>query len=222
MDRPALEAPPLHTLRLIARQPWRHYVTSQRSAHLLARLPVAWNWRSAVLSADAGLLVIVAKRLDASRCHLVWRWAWAQATLCSMWTQLPPEQRAHPPSPSFGPCLLWPNGWMDEDATWYGSRPRPRPHCIRRGPSSARKGHISSPSFRPMSIVAIVAHVSYCWALVLVCHTPFVYHHSVKKFGDSTPVHSYWCRPQLRIINSIYIGTDWVQLSVFFSKNRAA
>jgi len=18
----------------------------------------------------------------------------------------------------FGPCLLWPNGWMDEDATW--------------------------------------------------------------------------------------------------------
>jgi len=38
--------------------------------------------------------------------------------------------RAHPPHPIFGPCLLWPNGWMDEDATWYGSRPRPRPHCI--------------------------------------------------------------------------------------------
>jgi len=19
----------------------------------------------------------------------------------------------------FGPCLLWPNGWMDQDATWY-------------------------------------------------------------------------------------------------------
>ena len=25
--------------------------------------------------------------------------------------------------PIFGPYLLWPNGWMDEDATWYGSRP---------------------------------------------------------------------------------------------------
>ena len=25
----------------------------------------------------------------------------------------------------FGPCLLWPNGWMDQDATWYGSRPWP-------------------------------------------------------------------------------------------------
>ena len=32
----------------------------------------------------------------------------------------------------FGPCLLWPNGWMDEDATWCGSRYRPRPHCVRR------------------------------------------------------------------------------------------
>jgi len=41
----------------------------------------------------------------------------------------------------FGSCLVWPNGWMDEDATWYGSRPWPRPHCIRRGPSSPRKGH---------------------------------------------------------------------------------
>jgi len=43
-------------------------------------------------------------------------------------------------SPFFDSCLLWPNGWMDEDATWCGSRPRPRPHCIRRGPSSSRKG----------------------------------------------------------------------------------
>ena len=34
---------------------------------------------------------------------------------------------------------------MNEDATWYGSRPRPRPHCITRGPSSPRKGHSSPP-----------------------------------------------------------------------------
>ena len=43
------------------------------------------------------------------------------------------------------PTLLWPNGWMDEDATWYGSRPPRRPHCIRRVPSAPRKGH-STPS----------------------------------------------------------------------------
>ena len=42
------------------------------------------------------------------------------------------------PPPIFVQCRLWPNEWMDEDATCYGSRPRPRPHCIRRGPSSAK------------------------------------------------------------------------------------
>ena len=56
---------------------------------------------------------------------------------------------------------------MDEDATWYGSRHRRRPHCIRRVPSAPRKGH-STPSFRSMSIVATVAHLSYCWALVVL------------------------------------------------------
>ena len=49
----------------------------------------------------------------------------------------------------FGPCLLWQNGWMDEDATWYGSRPRPRPQCIRRGPRYPRKGNNSPPLFGP-------------------------------------------------------------------------
>jgi len=63
-------------------------------------------------------------------------------------------------------ALLWPKGSMDEDATWYGIRPRRRPHCIRRVPSTPRKGHSTTPSFRPMPIVATVAHLSYCWALV--------------------------------------------------------
>jgi len=43
--------------------------------------------------------------------------------------------------PIFGPCLLWPNGWMDEDATWFGGRPRPRRHCVKWGSSFPRKGH---------------------------------------------------------------------------------
>ena len=40
--------------------------------------------------------------------------------------------------------VLWPNGWMDQDATWYGGRPHPRPHCFKWWPSSpppGRKGH---------------------------------------------------------------------------------
>ena len=48
-------------------------------------------------------------------------------------------------------CLLWPNGWMDQDATWYGARPLPRPHCVRWGSSFPphRKGHSSPPLFGP-------------------------------------------------------------------------
>jgi len=71
-----------------------------------------------------------------------------------------PRKKAHPAHPIFGPCLLWPNGWMDEDAAWYGSRPRPRPHCIRWGPSSRERG-TAAPSFWPMSIVATVAYLNY-------------------------------------------------------------
>jgi len=40
------------------------------------------------------------------------------------------------PIPIFGLCVLLPNGCMDQDATWYGGRPRPRQHCVRWGPSS--------------------------------------------------------------------------------------
>jgi len=119
----------------------------------------------------------------------------------------PSPKRAQPPI--FGPYLLWPNGWMDQDATWQGGRPQPKRHCVRWGPSSpfpnrglgrsplflayvycgqmagwikmalvwrqasaqrrcVRWGPSSpskrcmAPSFRPMSIVAMIAHLSYC------------------------------------------------------------
>jgi len=37
---------------------------------------------------------------------------------------------AFPPQ-IFGPCLLWPNGWMDEAGTWHGGRPQPNRLCLR-------------------------------------------------------------------------------------------
>jgi len=42
--------------------------------------------------------------------------------------------------PIFGPYLLWPNGCMDQDATWYGGRPQPRRLCVTRDRSSPLKG----------------------------------------------------------------------------------
>ena len=49
--------------------------------------------------------------------------------------------------------VFWPNGWMDQDAIWYGGRPRPRPHCVRWGPSRPERG-TAAPTFLPMSFVA--------------------------------------------------------------------
>ena len=37
-------------------------------------------------------------------------------------------------------------GWIN--ATWYGGRPRPRPHCVRWGPSSSQVAQQSSHTFR--------------------------------------------------------------------------
>ena len=48
----------------------------------------------------------------------------------------------HPSCPVRNIGVLWPNGWMDQDETWHGSRPQPRPHYVRRGPSSPKRGTV--------------------------------------------------------------------------------
>ena len=67
--------------------------------------------------------------------------------------------------PFFGPCLLWANGRMDQDATWYRGRPRTRPECVRwepqndldGNPTPPQKGHSTPTNFWSMSTVAISA-----------------------------------------------------------------
>jgi len=54
----------------------------------------------------------------------------------------------------FGPCILWPNGWMDQDGTWHGGGPRSTTHCARWRPSSPPPKRAQPPNFRSMSIVA--------------------------------------------------------------------
>jgi len=61
-------------------------------------------------------------------------------------------KRAQPPI--FGLCLLWPNGCMYQDTTWYGGWPQPRQHCVRWGPSSSFRKGAQPPNFRPISVVA--------------------------------------------------------------------
>ena len=44
--------------------------------------------------------------------------------------------------------VLWPNGWIDQDTTCCGGRPRPRQHCVSWGPSSPWKGAQQPPLCR--------------------------------------------------------------------------
>ena len=82
----------------------------------------------------------------------------------------------------FGPCLLWSNGWTNEAGTWHGGRSQPRQLCVTcldedavgtevdlgsghivlDGVPAPAKGAEHPPFFRPMSILATVAHLSYC------------------------------------------------------------
>ena len=69
---------------------------------------------------------IVAKWLDASRCHLVYGGRPQLRGLWVRWGPIPPPKReaeAGAGPPIFGPWLLWPNGWMNQDGTWHGGRP---------------------------------------------------------------------------------------------------
>jgi len=71
-----------------------------------------------------------------------------------MGTQFFPLQKSGTAAPPlFGSCLLWPNGWMDQDSTWYGDKLRPRPRCDRWGPSSPpTELGTAAPTFRSMSM----------------------------------------------------------------------
>jgi len=76
----------------------------------------------------------------------------------------PPQKRGAQPPPMFGPCLLWPNGWADQDVIWYAGRPRTTKHCVTWGPSSApppkKKAGNTPSTFQPMSIVAKQSPIS--------------------------------------------------------------
>ena len=64
----------------------------------------------------------------------------------------PPPKRGEAPQ-IFGLCLLWPNGWIHQDVTWYGCRRQPWGLCVSWRPSPQHKKGAQPPNFRPMFIV---------------------------------------------------------------------
>jgi len=137
------------------------------SDHCLSVLSCLWRWCT------------VAKRLDGSKLGM--QVGLGPGHIVSASDPAPPHPKGQS-CPQFsahicccqmaGWILLWPNGWMDQDATWYEGRPWHRLHCVTWGPSSpCQKGH--SPQFSAhVCCGQTVTHLTYCWALVFnyCCH----------------------------------------------------
>jgi len=84
-------------------------------------------------------------------------------------------------------CLFWRgtswvpmanNGWMDQDATWYGDRPRPRPHCIRWGPMQLPQGGTTTP---PLFSAHVISWRQTVASLVVSATAEHLYKRSPKK-----------------------------------------
>ena len=63
------------------------------------------------------------------------------------------QKGAEPPSPIFGPLLLWPNSCMHQNATLYRARPRPT-RLLDGDPVAPFPKGGGPPNFRPMFIAA--------------------------------------------------------------------
>ena len=73
-----------------------------------------------------------------------------------------PPRKGGTSAPLLGPCLLWSNGWMDQDATLYGGRLQPRLHRVRWGPSFPPERDTAARTSRSMSVVAKLLNGSRC------------------------------------------------------------
>jgi len=58
----------------------------------------------------------------------------------------PSPQKGGTAAPHFSTHALLANGWIDQDATWYGGSPWHRPHCVRWGPNSPPSKEAQSPT----------------------------------------------------------------------------
>ena len=129
-----------------------------------------------------------------------------------MGTEPPPQKGGIAPPQIFGPCLLWPNGWMDQDGTWHGGRPQPRRLCVRWGPSPlSKKG----------------AHPSPIFGKFLLCPKGWM-HHDATSYGGRpqpsglcvrcgpSPLLKKWAEPPPQFSAHVYCGptAGWIKVAL--------
>jgi len=77
-----------------------------------------------------------------------------------------PHGKGYSSPPLFGPCLLWPNGLMDQDDTSYGARRRPWRHCVRFGSSSPTRKRAQQP---PAFLARVYCGQAAGWIRIPLC-----------------------------------------------------
>jgi len=80
--------------------------------------------------------------------------------------------------------VLWPKCCMDQDATWYGGRPQPRPHCVRWGSSSPPHGKGLQPATFWLMYVAKRSSISAAPELLLPATCTFCENHNHYHFNS--------------------------------------
>jgi len=103
---------------------------------------------------------VVAKRLDGRRFHM-YGGRPRPRRLCVRWGPSPPSEKQHSPAQLLGHVYCGQTaGWMKTPlSTKVDLGPR---HIVLDGDPTPTKGAQQPPSFRPMSIMVTVAHLSYC------------------------------------------------------------
>jgi len=119
-----------------------------------------------------------------------------------MGTLLSPEKKWHNPHPNFGPCLLWPNRWMDQDDTWHGGGPQSRHIVLDGDPAPPTQKGGRGPNFRPISIVAKPLDASTCH-LVWSRHRRMPY---CARWGPSLPPAKKRAQPPTQFSANVYCG----------------
>ena len=124
----------------------------------------------------------------------------------------PSKKGAESLSPIFGPFLLWPNGWMHQDATYYGGRPQPWGLCVRLDPAPlSKRGGGQSPQFS--------AHV-YCGQTAVCIKMPLGMEvglgpGDIVLDGAQLPVPKMGTEPPPQFVAHMYCGqtAGWIKMA---------
>ena len=99
------------------------------------------------------------------------------------------------------PYLLRPNGWMHQDANWYGGTSQPRGLCVRCLPSPL--------NFRPMFIIVILISLLAVQVQVLVLYA-FYFRKKVQSYSLCFKAYKYWSERELNHWTSLRWKVGWI------------